>query len=147
MQILSQHGRSKGIWDKKSEKAPQSPCSVTSQNQAASLHIRNHRELPRIPSCIYTRSKEPEQPDFARISPSTSLLHVHEQDFETIAQALHVLIRHLLQLVRAGDNPHRPRAHFGFWTQLEAQQEIARVLRVDAEGVGAAARVGFGVGC
>ena len=50
------------------------------------------------------------------------------------------------QLKRIRDDFHRPVGQGRVLPRFEAQEEVARVLRVEAEGVHAALGVGFGIG-
>lgn len=79
-------------------------------------------------------------------SASFPALHIRKQQLESIAQCPHVWIRIALQLVTLWDHLHRPAMHLRMTSGLEAEEEVARVLGVDAEGIRRAARVGRGVG-
>ena len=63
-----------------------------------------------------------------------------------ILQTLHIRVTILPHLKATGDDFHRPRLHRDIGRGFEAQVEVAGVLAVDAEGVHAAARIGFDVG-
>jgi hypothetical protein len=78
--------------------------------------------------------------------PPFSILQTLEQQLEPITQSTHILIRILLQLKRIRDDLDRPILHRRVLPGFEAEEEVAGVFWVDAEGVDGAFGVRFGVG-
>ena len=78
--------------------------------------------------------------------PPLPTLHVREQKLEAIAQRSHVRVHVLLELERLRNNFDSPVLNLGVLTSFEAQEEIARVLGIDAEIVNGSLGVGFCVG-
>ena len=74
-----------------------------------------------------------------------SRLHVGKHQLEPIAQRPHVWVRVTLQLVALGNHFNRPAVQPRVLARLETEVEVARMLRVDAEGVGRSPGVGLGV--
>jgi len=108
---------------------------------------------------IFHRTTNSNQKQLTAIAPSASvplpttttssaitiLRHMREHRFESILQRPHVWVRILLQLKGVGDDFDRPVALFRGLAGLEAKEEVAWEFAVDAEGVHAAARIGFHV--
>lgn len=84
-------------------------------------------------------------PFFIRLPPN-AILHIRKKQFETITQIPHTGVRIPLQLKALWDDLDRPVHQLGMLPRLEAQVEVAWILRVDAELVDGAFGVGFGVG-
>ena len=93
----------------------------------------------RFATCTLTTTPFPE-------SPPLLVLHVREQELEAIAQRAHVLIWDAAQLERPGDDLDVPVLDLGALPVLEAEEEVAWVLGVDAEIVDGPLRVRFRVG-
>lgn len=74
------------------------------------------------------------------------ILHVREQELEAVAQRPHIGIHVPLELERLGHDFHGPALQLRVLPGFEAEEEIARVFGVDAEGVDGSFGVRFRVG-
>lgn len=79
-------------------------------------------------------------------SPSSLSTVIGKKQLEAVLQRPHVRVLVSLQLETRRDNLDGPGSTWRVLACFEAEVEVARVGRVDAEGVHAALGVGFGVG-
>lgn len=92
------------------------------------------------------RGNRERQRTIAHYLPPLPTLHVREQQLEAITQRAHIGVHVLLQLKGIGHDFDGPVLHLRVLARFEAEVEVARVFRVDAEVVDGAFGVGFRVG-
>lgn len=73
-------------------------------------------------------------------------MHIHEKQFETVRERLHIRVRVMPHLKGIGNDLDRPAAKRGFLTRFKAQDEVSWVLGIDAKGIHGPFRIGLGVG-
>lgn len=72
-------------------------------------------------------------------------VHILPLQLESVAEGLHVLILHPPEFIRPRYHLHHPVLHLRQLACLEAKEEVAGVLGVDAEVVHRPFRIGFRV--
>ena len=77
--------------------------------------------------------------------PPLATLHVRKEQFEPVTQGPHVRVGIPLQLKGVRDDLDGPILQLCVLAGLEAEEKVAGVLGVDAEGVDGAFGVGFRV--